>query len=156
MKHILALAMIAVLSACGSDPKVSTVSVPGPAGARGPAGPSGTNGIGISSSTSCGVIASGLYFIYNVVTFGSGDKWVKCSVVDTYYSVEQSSIYLASQSGAVTEGCSVGSDVDAASGGYWRFTNTSVARTAVYNDPGSADDGFTVTFASGDCSTMTP
>lgn len=145
MRKILAVVALVGFVGCGGSP--------GATGAAGPQGATGT-GLTITSSFSCTKSAGGYLFTYEGVKYSTGDVWVECSAAGNSFQAGTTQVYRPSQSGAASYGCVFILDADATpSGGYWNFSNTSV-RQGVYNDSTSASNGFTVTFASTDCTSL--
>ena len=131
--------------ACGSEPSVSALTT-------GPQGPSGES-IQIESIFNCTKIST-YFFSYQGVTYSTGDVFVRCEISDNISSFSTSNFYKSTQSGASNYSCVLTFDVDTASAGFWQFTFTSGTKKAVYSDTGSGSNGSTLTYASGDCSTI--
>lgn len=134
---------------------------PGPAGSPGPQGPTGATGatgadgedgagLTIASGFQCSKISGALAFIYQSITFSTGDRWLTCAIEDLASSYSESQFYKANQAGATSGWCMVTYDLDAATAGFWSFTSNS-GRTAVYNDSSSGSNNTTITFADSDC-----
>lgn len=125
----------------------------GPQGPQGPQGTAGTPGMTIATNLACSRVTSGMIFEYQLVTYSTGDVFAACSISDgsaTYYN---SRIYRSTQSGAVTGDCLLTYDIDTVSAGYWTFSHSGGGSTVVYHDSTSANNGTTVSYSSGECST---
>lgn len=110
----------------------------------------------LTSTVRCYKNQSGLDFEFVINNFSNGDKYITCLVAGLSIQVQNSVYYKSTFSGAVSESCLVTSDADSTpSAGYWTFSLASGVRKAVYSDTGSAANGTTITYASGDCITAT-
>lgn len=123
---------------------------------RGTDGANGAPGMTISSIVNCSKISSSpsVLVFYRVVTYSTNDKFVFCSIQNGVGTFSASVVYKASQSGVLSEACTVGLDLDTATAGYWTYTLSGSTRTAIYTDSGSASNGTSISFASSDCSTV--
>lgn len=129
----------------------------GPAGAQGPAGASGGTD-SVSEVIYCSKIDSGsgvsLIYGYQVSIFESGDVFVSCVVSGGNGQDSGSDVYKSDQVGASTAGCSVTADINSDNNfGYWSFAISGSTASTTYHDTGHAHDGYSYTFAAGDCST---
>jgi len=152
MKKLLGIFSLLLIGCGGVDGLQGPAGPAGPAGSQGDIGPLGPSA-SISSITRCSKSANSLVYIYTVTTYSGGAKYVTCEVDGGLIQTFTGSMYQYFEAGAVLEGCLVSWDLDAASGGWWTFSNTGSSRTAVYNDSVSASDGNTVAFATSDCTT---
>lgn len=149
--RFLIFALILLNVGCGSDPEV----LKGEKGDTGSIGPSGIAGMTVSSNRQC-IKSDGvqnLIYIYQVLTFTSGDKFIECSVQSSGAQFSSSQYYTSSQQGAITSSCMVGADKDTSSFGSWNFKTTSGVESLIYSDSGSASNGYSYVFLSSDCVT---
>lgn len=148
---ICAIAIMAV-AGCGGSP--------GPAGAAGAAGAQGLAGAtdSVSRVVYCSKVDAGigasLLYEYQVSVFASGDVFVSCVLGGANGQSSASEVYRSTQVGAATAGCSVIADVnnDNASG-FWVFQISGATASVTYHDSGQAHDGYSYTFAAGECAT---
>lgn len=125
-------------------------------GKDGADGADGVNGALIKSMHRCSKIQTGLgiilLFTYESTIFTTGDRLVNCAIAANSGTFTRSSIYHNTMLGSTSGHCTVGLDIDTASGGYWNFTSPIGDSTVVvYNDSGSPDDDYSFTFDSSDC-----
>lgn len=118
-------------------------------------GDPGVSGLTISSGFNCTKVDTGLGSAlgvrYESILYSTSDRFVNCYIGGSAASFTNSQIYKSGQNGATTGSCLIGVDVDTATSGFWVFTSQSGTTKAVYNDVGSANNGYTVTFAASDC-----
>jgi hypothetical protein len=129
-------------------------------GSQGSTGATGATGTSaqILHKTHCFVLDSGsgtnLQLQYDSGTTSLGDRYVSCSVSTSNLMASFSTEYAASQSGATTGTCQVNLGLATNDFGFWTFTSQSGVSKAVYTDAASAQNGYTYTFTSGNCSVL--
>lgn len=176
MKHA-ALAGALLFAACagprgadGADGDVGPQGKTGPTGAMGAdgrdgadgkdgaPGKDGENGLDVVASVLCqGDVPSGgaaPSLIYDIVEYSNGDALVSCSVADGAYQSSATTFYDAKQNGAADLGCVVVRDDGDGTAGFWTFEMHNGVYSAMYNDHGSSNDGYVLTFV--DCLTSAP
>lgn len=147
MLKYFALAML--LASCGPGQPGPT-GPPGPPGEQGPTGATGATGgsFGIVVKTFCSKIWNGRSFIYYNALFQNGTRFVSCTIADAAAEYQSTILYSVAQNGSTNGSCTLTYDLDAASAGYWTFTET--PRQALYNDA-APNGGTIVAFAASDC-----
>lgn len=126
-------------------------------GKDGTNGKDGAAGISISYTRYCSYISSGLLFVYQFTKYSTGDAFVSCEVSDNIGSFSSSKVYMASQAGATSGGCSVTDDIDSPyTGGFWSFQIASSTASVTYNDSGSSNNNLKHTFSFTECTDYTP
>lgn len=142
MKYIILVGMM-LLTGCGGKDGVN--------------GANGAPGMTIASTRYCSFVSSGLLFHYQFTKYSTGDAFVNCGVSDNIGTYSGSRVYMSSQVGATSGGCSVTDDIDSPyAGGYWTFQVSGLTAAVTYNDSGSASDDLTHVFTSSECSDFTP
>lgn len=155
MRLVVIAAVAVLLSACGGqEGEPGPMGPPGPPGAQGPRGEEGEPGTTAVTSYFCdGDAYFGTTTYFPVVMqrheFSDGMVMTQCYVIGTAFTASSTEVYQKGQIGAVNGSCFVGADVDAASGGEWRFRIPSGATNGVvqYYDPPSPWNGRQFAFA---------
>lgn len=154
MKAVLGLLLVIIVG-CGKD------GAQGPAGSQGPAGApgtAGTPGATISSGKSCLKIDGGsgtnVLYTYRTILYSTGDRFVTAEV--TMSAMASSSVvYKSGQVGATSGGASVTYSLPGdAGGGYWDYSLVGTTAKVIYNNVSSTHNGYTYTFAAGDCTSF--
>jgi hypothetical protein len=128
------------LTACGSSTQSATI------------GKAGADGMTISSGFNCSKISGASLFIFQGVTYSTGDVFSSCEVTGASLQSSSSKFYKSTQPGAASFYCSLTFDSEApASGGYWTFSASGTTKKATYTDSGAVMNGTVVTFSSSDC-----
>ena len=126
-------------------------------GSTGATGATGTAGMTLTTSVFCFknqvVNSVSLWFWYTTNIYSDGTKFIHCAVSSPSAEWGNSLFYKSTQTGSVTEYCSLTLDVDTGSSGFWTFSKSGSTKTVVYSDTGSASNNTTVTYASSDCTT---
>lgn len=152
MKKVITLTVVISLTLflCDCGGSKGDAGPAGAAGAQGQAGATGTAGLTVTSDIKCNTTSSGLNlgFIYEIVQFTGGTKFVTCSIYSTSETHSQSHYWPTSQSGNTNGTCLLTNDVDTASSGYWNFSYSNGTAQAVYTDSSSVNNGATITFPS--------
>lgn len=159
MKRIAIGGLLFFVTACGGAAGTNgTNGANGSRGVTGATGPTGAAGMTISSSLYCSKTDSGsgttLYYQYSSVIYTTGDRYVDCSVSDDAKEYTGSFLFSSTQAGAASGGCSVTYGLGTTDFGFWGFTSQSGTTKVVYTDTGSAKNGYTYTFVSGDCTSL--
>lgn len=158
MKIVMLLALS--LTACGGSPGAAGPT--GPTGKTGTNGTNGTNGTSmtISSGITCSKSESGtgtfLNYTYESVVYSTGDRDVSCGVSSAAAGTHSSTdFYKAGTANAASGLCNTYLTLESpAAMSLWIFTSAAGTTKTQYSSAGSANDGYTYTFAAGDCTTF--
>lgn len=152
MNKAIALSLI-VLSGCGGSDGSGSGAAATPTPAN---NVTATSIMKVVSGNGCGKSDTGIAgltinYYYQNDLLESGDRFVSCWIAGSTSQYAGSYLYKAGSNGATNGYCSVVSDIDAASSGYWSFTTSNGIATVKYNDVGSTHNGYVYTFATADC-----
>lgn len=139
----------------GSKGDTGNSGVNGNNGANGTDGVNGSNGLTIQSGLQCSAVDSGsgvlLLYFYESVLYSTGDRFVTCSISTDLNEYSSSDLYVSTQNGAVSGGCTVTYDINVPNGGFWTFTSQNSVTKTAYTDPGTGTNGYSFTFNAGSC-----
>ena len=157
MRALGVLLTLACVAACegpaGPPGEVGEQGEQGPPGAPGMDGDDGASGLDVVVSTRCSgrvrnTSGALLYSLgYSIVEYTSGAVWVSCSVANGATESSSSTFFAPTQVGATSHGCTVYSDGENGTFGWWDFSLGSTGYSATYNDVDSTNNGFEFEFA---------
>jgi hypothetical protein len=117
-------------------------------------GKDGASGITISSTVNCSKYVGSVIASYEIVSFSSGEKFVRCSIDDTTRTTTEARYLVNGQDVTATAKCLLTYDLDTASSGVWIFTEVNGVRSVVYDDATSGVNGRVDTYAASDCTVL--